>query len=183
MVPVVHTTVSRTKAAEPEPEPELSGPLVLDLGTHQLTSLPTADGLKQLALLQQAGRTIVCCDLSNNRLTALGDALSALPDLETLNLSLNHISEISRDLSGAALPSHPELRHIDLSTNRLPTFAPKEWAVPKLVSLDLSANKLSEFDVSHLALPALARLNLSNNRLRRCASRSRDMTTLLRNPI
>lgn len=166
-------------AAQPEPEPEpaaagTGGLQALELSTQRLHALPRPDAAATaLGTLDadHAGGVIVCCDLRNNRL-ASGKALSmlsALPELESVDLSVNCIK------TADGLPSLSQLRHLDLKCNRLEKFSPgltngettggAQWLAPKLCSLDLSANMLSEFDVSATALPALCRLNLSNNRL------------------
>eukprot|EP01043_Picozoa_sp_COSAG02_P078201 COSAG02_NODE_17488_length_999_cov_87.947778_2_plen_178_part_00 len=100
-----------TPEPEPEPEQELHPDLfVLALSTLQLTTLPKQSDLTQ-PLLDAAAGVVVCCDLRNNRLTSPGaDILGTLPDLETIDLSLNCIENDDK------LPSLPRLRYLDLST-------------------------------------------------------------------
>lgn len=105
-------------------------------------------------------------DLSSKSLTSLDEtALSAIADsVRHLNLSSNTLPSMP-----LALSTIPFLTILDLSKIRLTTILTEPLTLPRLKDLRLSSNSLTSASLdaltTHLTAPALSSLDISNNRL------------------
>ena len=124
--------------------------------------------------------------LKNNNLSSLPEELLQLPNLQSLDVSFNHITTISPKLSC------PSLKYLNLSDNKLVELPMTIWYLPHLEELevkknilqsvgegsinssnlsqllkavDISYNKLDELPSFVLELPVLEELNVSHNEL------------------
>jgi Leucine-rich repeat (LRR) protein len=89
-------------------------------------------GLESLSKLEQL-------DIQNNRLTAIGDGLNELLNLQELYLACNHITDIS------TFPHLPNIRVIDLSTNAVETVEGFERNI-SLEEFWLSSSALATYE-------------------------------------
>ncbi|KAL8739370.1 MAG: hypothetical protein Q9190_007832 [Brigantiaea leucoxantha] len=107
---------------------------VLDVHSNAITSLP--DEISTCPKLR-------CLDASNNKMKSL-PTLLMLPQLKTLNLSSNCISEIDNLLGGM---SAPRLATLDVSINRISRFPVLRTHLPDLVTVLANANQITEVSV------------------------------------
>jgi internalin A len=119
----------------------------------------------------------------SSKLTEVPGSLRRLPDLESLNLSLNRLSTLpvwltnlthlrTLNLYGNQLSSLPQsltqltqLESLDLSNNKLTSSLEPLGHITRLKSLILSGNHLSSLPQSLTQLTHLEALDLSNNKL------------------
>ena len=124
--------------------------------------------------------------LTNNNLSSLPEELLQLPNLQSLDVSFNHIQDVSSKIAC------PSLKYLYLNNNKLIEIPITIWYLPSLEELQLENNFLAsvgkdaidnlrlskllkDVDISHnklddlpsfiLDLPALAELNVSHNEL------------------
>ena len=131
---------------------------VLNVQNSRLKSLSGIEALTELRKISIGIRILGGREIIREK-SKLEDisALSYCPNLITLELSMNNIS----NLDGIA--NHPELRYINLSDNEIEIIEGLS-NVPKVLSLNLSKNKIKEIS----GLDGLTRLNdldLSDNKL------------------
>ncbi|CAB3410562.1 unnamed protein product [Caenorhabditis bovis] len=151
-------------------------------------------------LIEMSGKlpdTLVHVNIASNSFTEIPEAIFALPNLVSLNISANRVAY---DASGNSTAfQSKELESLDLSRNQL-TVVPTEWLencehsvahlhfernlidgiargsfanATNLQTLDLSGNKIREFAAQIFpASPILTSLNLGDNALERLASDS-----------
>ncbi|XP_076250519.1 uncharacterized protein LOC143190227 [Rhynchophorus ferrugineus] len=136
---------------------------VLSLSFNNLSSTP------DLPLNTSSLKSL---DLSNNKLTSL----RTLPNVEMLNLSANHLSEIG------AFQNITELKSLDLSRNNLSQLGNDTFtALTRLLYLNLSHNSLEELhERSFNSLVVLQQLDVSWNRLSCVAPGSLQLPSLSR---
>ncbi len=106
-------------------------------------------------------------DLSNHFVTYDKDKLKEIPpevfeleQLESLNLSGNHIATIPQDITKLS-----NLAGLSLSRNQLTTLPESITKISNLTWLDLSGNRLTNLPESITKLSNLTTLNLSYNKL------------------
>lgn len=120
---------------------------VFDIRSNALTTL--SDDVSACSKLR-------ALDVSNNKLTGLPAAL-CLPDLRTLTLSLNCITNINSVVAMTA----PHLTTLDISGNRIPHLPPLQLKFPELESLLANSNSITE--ISAEAVKGLKILELKSN--------------------
>eukprot|EP00898_Chlorokybus_atmophyticus_P005213 jgi/Chlat1/5693/Chrsp38S05540 len=140
----------------------------LDLRSNALAELP-----EELADL----KTLRVLRLNYNRLQRMpaGGVLAALPKLQVLELSGNHITELSDEV--ALLTG---LRELDLSGNKLTQMPEAITALENLTSLNLENNQLLSVPESLGSLSSLSRLDVSTNRLTSLPSSVGRLSSLTR---
>lgn len=125
--------------------------------------------------------TEIC--LSQNKLKSVPFELFALPNLDTLSLSHNHLKhlptgpssvnamELLEDLNAAEGPPHVEpyqchkLRELHVSHNELDTLPPTLFQLCNLETLDASHNSLTYLPLQLWVAPKLKTLQLQHNQL------------------
>jgi len=145
----------------------LVGTKILNLEGRQLTMIPEA-WLHQLRGSNMAQR-IEVLKLGKNKLEQIdGDLLTNLPNISTMEVDQNCLSQLPSELRALSLSV------LSLSRNRLTAGAISSavlcnsLGVPMrktLTQLDLSSNRLENLSSGLLEFKALRVLNLSNNRI------------------
>jgi Leucine-rich repeat (LRR) protein len=123
----------------------------VDLSGLELTELPSVfKNLRKLKYL----------NLSNNRFKNFPTILMKLPNLETVDLSVNEIEELT-------LSEYCYIKHLDLSGNKIKEFCATH-RLPKLETFNLSYNLLGtlvDFERGYSVFPNLKSLNISYNQI------------------
>lgn len=104
------------------------------------------------------------CDLNDTEINQLKDELKSLYKLETLNLSMNNLANIDRDLMSA----FPELSIIDLSYNSIGNHSLGVFDFnQKLTTIKLKNNKMNDLFLFLISIIRLVKvvevIDLSNN--------------------
>jgi len=122
--------------------------------------------LSTLDLLEASQKRDICKRLGSSAVEGPeGEdaALEGMKRLETLDLDLNHLTEIPVSLAGAT-----NLGDLSLSRNLISSLQALTIALPyarHLHKLDVSKNQITELPLSLAFLPGLTNLNLSFNHL------------------
>lgn len=134
----------------------------------KLNELPDArlENLRELKLSDNRLKTVpsgwlasgqlVLCDLSNNRFAQVPPDLEHQPQLETLNLSANAISELK-------IGNWPMLRVLNAKENHVRELSIQTKNLPELGGINLAGNRLGNLPDALEGFIALRSINLSHN--------------------
>eukprot|EP01063_Lacrimia_lanifica_P040957 TRINITY_DN9447_c0_g1_i1.p2 TRINITY_DN9447_c0_g1~~TRINITY_DN9447_c0_g1_i1.p2 ORF type:complete len:330 (+),score=102.47 TRINITY_DN9447_c0_g1_i1:92-991(+) len=132
---------------------------VLDLSYNTLTELPDLAPLAQLkelaasynlfaALTAPLPTSLRVLKLSGNRLTAVPDAVFALPKLQTLVLKDNQLATFGDDAKAARLQ---DLKSLDVSGNHLTALPETLFSSTALTQLTIAGNPVTERELRQMA--------------------------------
>jgi len=170
----------------------------LNLSGLGLTEIPTVscyfDGVVDIAFsgnkfisipddIKNLGKTVFSVNMSNNKITELGDGIFELTNVDNLDFQINEITKISKNIGNLTnlkmlflntnkLTDIPKeisgcitLKGLFLSNNQLKTLPLELSKCRGLESLDLSGNQLTEIPIVITFLTNLRTLDLTRNLL------------------
>ena len=150
----------------------LSGSEKLDLSGLNFKELP-----KYLIYLKIQTKNL---NLSNNNLISFPEILLQFSELETLNLSLNHLKEITFFSKFYEIQFFYHLTDLDLSDNKFLHFPEDILKIKTLKKLNLSKNQIEILLPEIKELKNLEEVNFSENRMRQLPEEFFQLTSLIR---